>query len=271
MIERAYISDGGSGQLHYARAGSGPTIICLHQTPRSWDEFREVMLLLQRDFQIVAMDLPGMGGSSSANEGATIEAYASAVIKLAQSLKCSPIILCGHHTGGVVAIEAAAQAPDLFRALILSSTPWIDEIEREARRGKAPIDTISRNRDGEHVIDLWRQRSNYYPADVSFMDRFLLDALACNDPAEGHQAVGAYAMERSAPAISCPVLIVEHSQDPFASKHTKKLLEAFPDASLERISNGQIPLEASATDFARIVHPWAQEQFQTTANQEGVS
>ena len=121
------------------------------------------------------------------------------------------------------------------------------------------------------MIDLWRQRSEYYPSDLSFMDRFLSDALTSGDPAEGHRAVGAYVMERAAPKVSCPVMIVEHSEDPFASQHTDKLHAAFPGAYLERIPNGHIPLEATASEFARIVRPWAQQQFQLITQKEGVS
>lgn len=271
MIERGYVANGGSGQLHYARAGRGPTIVCLHQTPRSWDEYREVMLLLQDEFQVIAMDLPGMGVSSGADEGASIGAYAQAAINLVETLACDPVILCGHHTGGVVAIEAATRAPELFSALILSSTPWIDAAERQARQHKQPIDTVSRTRDGAHLVELWRQRSKYYPEDLEFMDRFIADAMASDEPAEGHRAVGSYAMEEAAPRVSCPILLVEHSQDPFASRHTERLRQAFPSATLKRIPNGRIPLEATAEKFAQIVGPWARQHFQTETQREGVT
>ncbi len=39
-------ADTSFGQLHYAEQGRGPVILLLHQTPRSWDEFRELIPLL---------------------------------------------------------------------------------------------------------------------------------------------------------------------------------------------------------------------------------
>ena len=149
MIERAYVANGRSGQLHYARAGRGPTIVCLHQTPRSWDEFREVILLLQDEFQVIAMDLPGMGASSGADEGASIEAYAQAAINLVETLACGPVILCGHHTGGVVAIELAnAQA-----------TPGVgDVVARELHidgtKGVGLVATFDHSKSGGERIDV---------------------------------------------------------------------------------------------------------------------
>lgn len=271
MLRRHYLDNGQGGQIHFARAGDGDCILFLHQTPRSWDEYREVMLHLQDEFELIAIDLPGMGSSSRLDEGASIEAYAKAVISLVETLACDPVILCGHHTGGVVALEAAAQSPNLFSALILSSTPWIDADERAARQKKQPIDTVSRTRGGAHLVEFWQQRSKYYPEDFQFMDRFIADAMACADPAEGHDAVGSYEMEKSAPRVACPILLVEHAQDPFACRHTKRLLQAFPSAELERIPNGRIPLEATAEQFAQIVQPWARQHFQTKTQREGVA
>ncbi|MTV29144.1 alpha/beta hydrolase, partial [Nitriliruptoraceae bacterium ZYF776] len=52
------------GQLHYAEAGSGSTtVICLHQTPRSCDEFTELMPLVGEHHRIIAMDMYGFGQS----------------------------------------------------------------------------------------------------------------------------------------------------------------------------------------------------------------
>ena len=48
------------GPVHYARLGAGAPVVCIHQTPRSWDEFREVQALLSVSFDVIAMDLPGM-------------------------------------------------------------------------------------------------------------------------------------------------------------------------------------------------------------------
>ena len=128
MIRRTYISNQVGGQIHIAEAGSGPTVLFLHQTPRSWDEFREVMHILKGNLRLIAMDLPGMGASDSIGTNPCIETYADAAECVAQWSAATPLIICGHHTGGVVAIELAARRPDLVTSLILSSTPWMDEL-----------------------------------------------------------------------------------------------------------------------------------------------
>ncbi|MFK7830616.1 MAG: alpha/beta fold hydrolase [Congregibacter sp.] len=260
MIERGYIDNGESGQIHFAQTGTGIPVLLLHQTPRSWDEFREVMQQCDNTIHCIAMDLPGMGASSPTREPPTIEAFADAAIRLIESFDCDSIVVCGHHTGGVVAIDIAARRPNLVRSLLLSSTPWVDRAARVQRRDKTPIDTVSRSRDGSHLIDLWRQRDSYYPkhpeTSVEYMDRFMASALQADGPERGHHAVGRYEMELAAPRIHCPTLIVEHMADPFATRHTADLQRAFPHADFEQIPKGGVALEATAPQFADILQRW---------------
>ena len=98
-IVRRYI-DGPSGQIHLAEAGRGPSVLLLHQTPRSWDEFREVMIALEDCLHLIAMDLPGMGSSDQHPAGPSIENYAAAAAVVIERLQRGPIAVCGHHTGG---------------------------------------------------------------------------------------------------------------------------------------------------------------------------
>jgi pimeloyl-ACP methyl ester carboxylesterase len=64
MITRRFV-DVPAGTIHCAIAGSGRPVLLLHQTPRSWNEYRDVLPLLGRHFQAIAMDTIGFGDSSS--------------------------------------------------------------------------------------------------------------------------------------------------------------------------------------------------------------
>lgn len=264
MVRRHYIDNGQGGQIHFARSGIGERILLLHQTPRSWDEFREVIERLDNKFELIAMDLPGMGSSDALGETARIEDYANAAARLLDEMG-GQVTVCGHHTGGVVAIELAATRPDLVRGLILSSTPWIDASEQARRASVVPIDSAKETSDGAHLQTLWEQRAPYYPKDPSYLRRFIKDALAARDSSEGHHAVGAYRMESVATIIDVPTLIIEHSADPFASKHTEQIQAAFPHAALKKIKYGRVALEVTAQDFAAIVGTWMNETSEQRA------
>ena len=54
-----------AGVMHVAQAGTGAPIVLLHQTPRSWDEFRDVVPILGERFHAIAIDTIGFGDSST--------------------------------------------------------------------------------------------------------------------------------------------------------------------------------------------------------------
>ena len=76
QVERSFVPVP-SGRIHVAAAGSGAPVLLLHQTPRSWDEFRDVLPLLGRHYRAIAMDTIGYGDSDPLREGqASIESWA---------------------------------------------------------------------------------------------------------------------------------------------------------------------------------------------------
>ena len=196
------------------------------------------------------MDLPGMGSSDQHPDGPSIENYAAAAAAVIEQSGRSPVSVCGHHTGGVVAVELAARRPHLVECLVLSSTPWIDGTERARRAGKQPIDTVELRSDGSHLLDLWNQRAPFYGGSTDQLTRFVSDALRADDPAAGHRAVGRYRMENAAQRVRCPVTLVEHSADPFAGPHTAVLQLHLNASRVEVIQTGRVPLEATAPAFA---------------------
>ena len=258
-IVRRYI-DGPSGQIHIAETGRGSSVLLLHQTPRSWDEFREVMITLRHRLHLLAIDLPGMGASDQHPDGPSIENYASAAAAAIEQSGRGPTAVCGHHTGGVVAIELAASHPHLVERLILSSTPWIDPRERTRRALKQTIDTVEPHPDGSHLLELWNQRAPFYDGNTDQLTRLVRDALRADDPASGHRAVGRYRMEEAVERVRCPVTLVEHAADPFASPHTPMLRQRFTAAQVAVIAGGKVPLEATATAFASALLAAVEEQ-----------
>ena len=58
---KRYFLDTPYGQIHYVVEGSGDPVILLHQSPRSIDEYAEVMPLLAREYRVTAMDTLGYG------------------------------------------------------------------------------------------------------------------------------------------------------------------------------------------------------------------
>ena len=252
MIRFGY-ADTRYGQLHYAECGSGAPVLLLHQTPRSADEYREVLPLLGARFHAVAMDTIGFGASARAPEH-SIEAYADAALAFLDARGLGPVYLAGHHTGGVIAVEVAARAPERIRRLVLSATPYVDAEARAARRGRPSVDRVEPRPDGTHLAELWQRRQAFYPPDrPDLLHRFVRDALAAGPDLEaGHAAVSGYQMEDRIGLVRCPVLCIGAAADPHSFGSLGALAAAIPGAATAVIDGGMVPLEWQAAEFARL-------------------
>jgi pimeloyl-ACP methyl ester carboxylesterase len=74
-------------------------------------------LLEAEGHQMIAPNLPGMGGDEAALAAVRLEDWGSFVAEHCRAAK-GPVILCGHSRGGLVISEAAEQAPDAISALV---------------------------------------------------------------------------------------------------------------------------------------------------------
>lgn len=218
MVVRFGYADTSFGQLHYAEQGSGPVLLLLHQTPRSWDEFRELIPLLASDHRVIAMDMVGFGASAAWPAPQTIETFAAGAWALLDALDIPGAAVLGHHTGAAVALEMAAARPGRVEAVILSSCPWADETYRAGHADGGTVDRAERTPDGRHLRTLWELRRPYYPQPCTdLLDRFVHDALTYGlDPAEGHRACARYRMEERVGAVRAPVLLLGAAADPFS-------------------------------------------------------
>ena len=98
------------GRIHVAGNGTGFPVLLLHQTPRSWDEYRDVLPILGRRYRAIAMDTVGFGDSERAAEN-SIESWSDAAFALLDALDIEQAAIVGHHTGAVIALEMAASQP----------------------------------------------------------------------------------------------------------------------------------------------------------------
>jgi pimeloyl-ACP methyl ester carboxylesterase len=263
-IRRAY-ADLPHGQVHYAECGAreAPAVLLLHQTPRSWTEYREVLPLLGARYRAIAMDTAGFGASDPPPGPASIEAWAAVAAQFLGTLGIAQAHVVGHHTGGVIAIQLAARHGARVRSLVLSSTPYTDEAFRQARAGRPPIDAVEETEDGDHLTALWRKRQGFYPKGrPDLLQAFVRDALQVRGDVEGgHRAVASYRIEERIASITQPVLVIRAGADPFASPHAQEWLQHLKQARLADIPEGMVPLPDQLPEaFAQAVLRFLDQQ-----------
>jgi len=132
--------DVGNARVCYRKAGEGPALVLMHGFPLSGLTWRKVVPQLAQRFTCYALDLMGLGDSTSSDEADFSSPGQAAVFQqalLAQGL--SSYALIGNDTGGWIAREIALLEPGRVTRLMLMNTeipghrpPWIPLYQRLA-------------------------------------------------------------------------------------------------------------------------------------------
>lgn len=250
-----------AGTIHLAQAGSGAPVLLLHQTPRSWDEYRDVLPLLGERFHAIAMDTIGFGDSSKPDRPDTIEFWAEVAVSVLDGLGIERAHVVGHHTGAVIATELAASHAGRVDRLVLSAPAYVDDEHRRLYGDAPPVDEVVRKLDGTHLLELWSMRAPYYPPSIELLERFVIDALKAGDRAGGgHTVVARYEMEPKLPLITASTLIIRPTEDPFAQPEVEKLAPRLPSARVVDLPGGMIPApDQLPVEFAELVAGFLEE------------
>ena len=75
-------------------------------------------LLESGGHEVIAPDLPGMGGDEAELRATTLQGWGEFAADLCRNATQTPVILAGHSRGGIVVSQAAELAPDAIGALV---------------------------------------------------------------------------------------------------------------------------------------------------------
>ncbi|MFD6696997.1 alpha/beta fold hydrolase [Micromonospora aurantiaca (nom. illeg.)] len=101
-------------------SGDGPPVVLLHGIGRTLDDFTALHTALARDHLVLAVDLPGHGGSAPLDGPHTLPALAAAVARFLDAAEVTgPAHLVGNSLGGAVAMRLAVDTPRRVASLAL--------------------------------------------------------------------------------------------------------------------------------------------------------
>lgn len=157
VISRHFVTVG-QRQVHYRRAGEGPPVVLLHQSP-SWalalDPYTRAFA--DAGFTAIALDTPGYGLSDLLPlEKPEIPDYAEALRETLDALGLKKIGLFGSHTGASIAIEFARRHPERVAMTLFDGYPAYTDAERAEMLEHYLPPFVSRW-DGSHLISLWHK------------------------------------------------------------------------------------------------------------------
>lgn len=216
-IRRAY-ADGRYGQVHYREAGEpldamSTPLYCLHATAYSGQTFGPLMELLAERRRVIALDTPGYGGSDAPPGIIDLAQYAQAIAEAIQATRrgAGPVDVFGHHTGAMIAVELAAQFPDLVRRMTLIGVPFFEGTDKAIWRTRLLRESAL----GES-LDQFRHRWEYHvayrptgmPLTRAF-DNFVDELRAWPRDWWAHRALFDYDARPRLAKVTCPVQVID--------------------------------------------------------------
>jgi pimeloyl-ACP methyl ester carboxylesterase len=113
--------------LHYVRGGNGPAVILVHGFPEDWFEYHAIMPRLAKQFTVIAVDLRGVGASTTEPGTTKPGGYDAAnmaedVHQLVAALKLDRVYIVGHDIGGQVAYAFVRRYPEATRGAMILDT-----------------------------------------------------------------------------------------------------------------------------------------------------
>ncbi len=134
----------GGLEVAYRELGSGPPVLLIHGWPTSSFLWREVMPPIAQRNRVVAIDLPGYGGSSKPRDVRyDFEMYDRVLTGFADALGLSGLGLGVHDIGGPIGLHWLLANPQRFSRLALLNTLVYPELSLAAKAfligGKLPL------------------------------------------------------------------------------------------------------------------------------------
>jgi pimeloyl-ACP methyl ester carboxylesterase len=125
--------------LRYLDEGRGPALVLVHGWCSNHRAFDKQVAHFAATHRVVVPDLRGHGESDPA-DAYTIEAFADDVAWLSRELGLQRPVVVGHSMGALIAVEAAAAYPDVFRAAVSLDGPlMVIEALREGMRAQIDL------------------------------------------------------------------------------------------------------------------------------------
>lgn len=206
-------------------AGDGPALVLVHGLGANWQNWLLTIPAFMASHRVVALDLPGFGGSAMPAQPIAIRGYAAVVDAVCEALGIERTVVVGSSMGGFVGAELALSFPTRVDGLVLVSAAGLSIEERR----REPFLTLARAwsvatvravgaRDA--VVRRMRLRRAALALVVRHPERLSAPLTAELVQSTGKpgfipalEAMLGYSLRERLPQITCPVLVVWGEDD----------------------------------------------------------
>jgi pimeloyl-ACP methyl ester carboxylesterase len=260
----------GGLRIRYARRGSGPPVFLVHGFGSSIYTWAEVIPLLARDHDVIAVDLPGFGGSDVPAHFDR-EVSAELLSRVMDGLAVPRASFAGNSLGGALSAVTAARHPERVDRLVLIDAAGYNLAPADRPRMLRIVAAVP-----GWIQRLWPQRPVLR---MGLKQVFFDDALVTDDKVEEYLAPmarpGARAASRALlkagetfglPAalkgVHAPTLVIWGANDVWVPPHdADKFVRDIPGARKVLIANcGHVPQEEKPGEVAALIEDFLRQR-----------
>jgi len=126
------------GTAAYRTQGTGAPLVLIHGVGMRSAAWGPQMEKFAADYQVIALDLPGHGGSSPLPIGSQLPDYVAWCRSVIETLDLGPVNLVGHSMGALIAGGLSATHPELVQRVALLNGVFLrDKAARSAVLSRA--------------------------------------------------------------------------------------------------------------------------------------
>lgn len=205
------LSDGGS--VAAIDVGRGEPLVLIHGVGMNARAWAPQIADLSRDWRVIAVDMPGHGGTPALPAGATLKDYVAWAARVIEALALGCVNVAGHSMGALVATGLAVDYPELIRRVAV-----LNGVHRRTPEARAAVearaDDIAAGRfDPDAPLARW-----FGPADAAIRAQ-VQGWLHAVNPQGYAAAYAAFARGDDVYAadwhrITCPALVLTGDGDP---------------------------------------------------------
>ena len=259
-------------KVRYATGGkSGEKVVLFSPWPESIFAFAPVWDGLTKQFEVLAIDLPGFGRSEARDDLFAPQKMGDFIVKAIDAFGLTSVHAVGLDVGSPSVLFAALMRPKLFRSLIVGAGATVYPLDVDGAlkwmieaEPLPPLNAVE-------VIGGFLSSIRGYAVPPFVRDDYLASY-------EGDRLTRSAALVRAYPkdlaalaprlaSIEVPVAIVVGRNDPYGLARDAALLrERLPHARLDVLEAGHCVWEERAPEFQSIVTQWVSGGFNLYAS-----
>ncbi|MBS7537999.1 alpha/beta fold hydrolase [Ancylobacter lacus] len=211
--------DGARLRVRYLRQGRGLPVILVHGVGMALEAWEPQVAVLAANHEVIALDMPGHGGSSLPPADARLSDYSAQVVGLMDALGLSQAVVIGHSMGALVALDVALAHPGRVCGVVALNAVYCRSPEQRAAVEARAAALAEQGAGASHAAAVDRWFGTPVPPALADHAATVLRLLEACDPVGYARTYRLFATSDEAhranlPSLAVPALFMTADGDP---------------------------------------------------------